>query len=140
MGNPEHKNKVGEPMNQYQFEVGDIVKLAGYKNIFEVIGFLHEIMVMYEERNEQIVYSIRDLETGYTIEKKPDVLQLIRKANESSVLSIKLINATIDEILDKYNDLIYLYQQSNDEYYLSRANQIMSDLKEYFKMSSFKQQ
>lgn len=123
-------------MSLPEFNVGDIVKIDGSRALFEIIGFVSMSMFLDGELTEELTYKLRGIRSKEEVDKRPYEMRFIRNGKEQERISEgkeRLITHAVDAILDKYNDLMEAYEHFNDEVYLKRANEVMEELKEYFR-------
>jgi hypothetical protein len=120
-----------------RFNIGDLVRVSEYDNmLFEITGYIHETMVMYGESSEETYFSLRSIGGNYILQKTADNMTYVRSPidkDKTKDITNGIIVRVLDDILDKYNDLMYLYQETNDDYFLKRANEIVAELKEYYR-------
>jgi hypothetical protein len=105
-----------------EFFVGDIIHLQGYEGEYEVVSF-----------------SIEDyFVSGYLVEKKYPVVKNIKTGTKLKVMDKSImrflrnqkdgkttINDEIDELLDLYNDYVFMYNYFGWKEYSKKAKEVI---------------
>lgn len=111
------------PRNKYK--VGDIVHVNGYNAKFEIIRLDVRSKFINGKQQSCISYHVQNAIDGTILHVDEDCIRYRTKEfNEST-------QKFIDRALDEYNDYMALYQMFSDEDYKDKADEILTDLKDF---------
>lgn len=130
----------------YEYRFGDLVSVEGYPGEwFVVIGFRAEIWRYEDSAWEEIIYELSHIEDRSWLEANEEELTLIAKKEDTeqflslakpvkkqhekrTIRKEKSTKATIDQLLDMYNDYQYLYELFGDASYKRKMKEIVQKL------------
>lgn len=142
----------------YQFYIGDIVKVSGYDDLFKVVGCRTEIWRYKNDAWEDVIYELSRLSNGEWLEASEEEMTFIISEEQAEVMTKKkgTVNMNeifnkpplklpgikedkklrqlgeqqiIDDLLDQFNDYRVLYEFFRDKNYQNKMKDIMRRLK-----------
>ncbi|MDH6674295.1 hypothetical protein M2277_004987 [Paenibacillus sp. LBL] len=115
-----------------KFKVGDIVKVQGYRDEFEIVGYMHQSIYVMGTLDEEILYTVKEKASGCVLEKSEDKLSYAVSHEKMRELAESIERQLTNDALDMYNDLMALHLMFGDKQYKQQANKIVKELKRYY--------
>jgi hypothetical protein len=143
---------------EVKYFIGDIVQVAGYgSELYKIVGVRIEMWRYKDDAWEEVIYELSRIGDEEWLEAEEEELSLIVNYEDADIFLEKVAmlyhyttetknssnhlyqfdllefsetrKATIDELLDIFNDYKLLYEWFKDEEYLNVMNTVLSHLK-----------